>query len=267
MSDVYFVRPHHHYDPYLDLYRLIELSGYPLIYYEEIDPESQNCYILTMLNGEINKDGWGDNPRATIILNDIEWRLKESDYAWPESDLVLPKGVSRVWTGDKWYAERIGAEYVPMGSHVGLVGSAEVAGPQRWDVSPLSYFSGRRTHIMDRLIERGVTIAPNAWGDERDAVLKATSTILHVHQHERIHTVTPLRYAIAAAYHLPLISESVYDAGIFDTAVLYADYAELAGYTALMVKRWLPALQHKADELHDMLCVSNSFRSFVEAAL
>jgi hypothetical protein len=267
MSDVYFVRPHYHYDPYVDLYRLIELSGYPLIYYEDIDPDSQNCYILTMLNGEINENGWGDNPRATIILNDIEWRLKESDYAWPDSDLVLPKGVSRVWTGDKWYAERIGGQYVPMGSHAGLVGTSTLTDGQSWDVSPLSYFSGRRTFIMDRLRERGVTIAPNAWGEERDAVLKASSAIVHIHQHERIHTVTPLRFAIAAAWHKPLISEKVYDRGIFDRAVLYADYGSLPDYTTLMVRRYSDLLQAKADELYDLLCIKNTFRSFVEAAL
>lgn len=267
MPQVYFVRPHYEYDSYFDLYRLIELSGYPLIFYEDIDRDSENFYILTMLNGEINENGWGDNPRATIALYDIEWRLKESDYAWPESDLILPKGVTRVLTGDKWYAERIGAQYVPLGSHSGLAGNATITDGQTFDVAPLSYRTGRRNAALGQMQDKGLTIAPNAWGEERDAILKGAATVVHVHQHDRVPTVAPLRYAIAAAWHKPLISESVHDRGIFDDCVLYAEFDALADYTELMVRRYPELLQAKADELHSLLCVDNSFRSFIEKAL
>lgn len=262
---VYFVRPHYEYDSYSDLMKLIELSGYPLIFYEEIDPSSDNFYILTVLNGEINENGWGDKPRATICLIDLEWRLKESDYAWSESDLTLPKGVSRVWAADKWYAERIGAQYVPIGSHPGLVGAATT--DQTFDVAPLSYRTGRRNKAFGDMQDMGLTLAPNSWSDERDAALKASTCVVHVHQHDRVATVAPLRYAIAAAWHKPLISERVNDRGIFDRAVLYSDFDTIADYTALMVRRYPQLLRDKADELHDKLCVSNSFRSYVEAAL
>lgn len=261
----YFVRPHYEYDSYSDLMKLIELSGYPLIFYEEIDPDSDNLYILTVLNGEINENGWGDKPRATIILLDLEWRLKESDYAWSESDLTLPKGVSRVWAADKWYAERIGAQYVPIGSHVGLVGTAVTE--DRFDLAPLSYRTNRRNAAFGQMQDMGLTLAPNSWGEERDAVIKASSAIVHVHQHDRIPTVAPLRYALAAAYHKPLISEAVHDRGIFEKAVLYSDFAALPDYTALMVRRYSDLLQRKADELHELLVIKNSFRGFVEAAL
>jgi hypothetical protein len=265
MSDVIFVRPHYDYDSYGDMYRLIELSGYPLVFYEDIDRDSDNFYILTVINGEIGPDGWGDNPRCTIGLLDIEWRLKESSYEWPDSDLTLPKGVTRLFAADKWYAERIGAQYVPMGSHPGLAGTARM--DETFDIATMCYIWGRRGNVVAGLQERGVTIAPNGWGDERDALLKSSSGVLHIHQHAKVHTVAPLRYAIAAAWHLPLISESVYDRGIFETSVLYADYDALADYAALMVKRYGRELQAKADELHDLLCVSNSFKSFIQAAL
>jgi hypothetical protein len=260
---VYFVKTRTWYQPYDDFFRLADLSGYPLIYLDEMDLDSDNTYIFTPLNGETT-NGWPDS-RANIIFWDGEWRLKESSYAWPDSDLVIPPGVKHVWASDKWYAERIGAQYVPMGSHVGLVGTART--DEAFDLAVMAYVYGRRSTVMSAIKDKGLTLAPNAWGEERDAVLKASSTMLNVHQHERIHTVTPLRFAIAAAYHLPLISESVYDAGVFDKAVLYADYADLAGYTALMVRRWRPLLQHKADELHELLCIKNSFKSFVQAAL
>ena len=73
MTNIIFARPRHHYDSYTDLYRLIELSGYPLIYFDEIDPVSDNLYVMTIVNGE-NMHGW-HQPRAKIVLWDLEWRL------------------------------------------------------------------------------------------------------------------------------------------------------------------------------------------------
>lgn len=261
---VYFVKTRTRYEPYDDFFRLAELSGYPICYCDEIDVDSDNAYIFTPLNGE-NHHGWREG-RARVILYDIEWRLKESDYEWPESDLVTPPGVSCIWTSDKWYAARIGAQYVPLGSHAGLAGDTPADG-QGWDIAPLSYRTGRRNAAFGDMEGLGLTIAPNAWGEERDALLKETKVVVHVHQHGNVATVTPLRFAIAAAWHKPLISESVHDRGIFTDSVLYADFGALPEYTAIMVRRYPELLKAKADELHDLLCVSNSFRSFVEKAL
>lgn len=255
----------HTYDGYRDFFRLAELSGYRLCYINEVDPDSDNVYIVTPLNGEW-EHGWPGDVRAQIILWDLEWRLKESDYAWPESALKIPPGVQRVWASDKWYADRIEAQYVPLGSHVDLANpnTAEGVG---WDVAPLAYRSGRRSHTINQLAARGLSIAPNAWGTERDTILKHSQAIVHIHQHDRVPTVAPLRFALAAAWRKPLISEDVHDAGIFGNTVLWADLPDLADYTAVMVRRFGHLLKHKADQLHELLCVANSFKSFVEAAL
>jgi hypothetical protein len=131
----------------------------------------------------------------------------------------------------------------------------------------MCYIWGRRGNVLSDIQAKGMTIAPNAWGAERDALLKSSRAMLHIHQHAKVHTVAPLRYAIAAAWHKPLISEEVYDRGIFGESVLYADYSVMADYTDTMVRRYPQLLESKADELHDMLCVSGSFRSYIEAAL
>lgn len=267
---VYFVMTRtmlqpNYYDGYRDYFRLAELSGYQTCYINEVEPDNNHTYIITPLNGEWHH-GWQGTVKAQIILHDLEWRLKESDFAWSESDLTIPPGVSRVWASDKWYAERIGAQYVPLGSHSGLAGDTPPDG-QGWDVAPLSYRTGRRNGAFGAMHEKGLTIAPNAWGDERDSLLKEAKVVIHVHQHDRVPTVAPLRYAIAAAWRKPLISEEVYDRGIFGDCVLYADYSVMAEYTENMVRRYPHLLRDKADALHDTLCVSNSFRSYIEAAL
>lgn len=270
MSQVYFVKTRtmlqpNTYTAYQDYFKLAELSGYQTCYINEIDPDSPNTYIVTPLNGEWNH-GWEGTVKAQIILHDLEWRIGESSYQWAENLLVIPPGVSRVWASDKWYAERIGAEYVPLGSHPGLAGETPPDG-QGWDVAPLSYRTGRRNAAFGEMERIDLSIAPNAWGEERDALLKEAKSVVHVHQHDRVPTIAPLRFAIAAAWHKPLISEDVHDRGIFDECVLYADYGAIADYTALMVRRYGDLLRDKADALHDLLCVKNSFRSYVEGAL
>jgi hypothetical protein len=253
------------YDGYRDLFRMAELSDYPLCYINEVDPDSDHTYIISPLNGEWNH-GWPGDVKAQIILWDLEWRLKESDHQWSESDLTIPPGVKRVWASDRWYAEKIEAQYVPLGSHPGLAGDTPADG-QGWDVAPLAYRTGRRNAALGAMQDNGLTIAPNAWGDERDALLKEAKVVVHVHQHDRVPTVAPLRFAIAAAWRKSLISEDVHDRGIFEDSVLYSEYGVMADYTALMVRRYPDLLQAKADELHDLLCQRNTFKSFVEAAL
>jgi hypothetical protein len=269
MSQVVFVQTRtmlqpNTYDGYRDFFRLAELSGYKTCYINEVDPASGNTYIVTPLNGEWNH-GWEGDVNAQIILWDLEWRIGESSYQWAENLLTIPPGVARVWASDKWYADRINAEYVPLGSHPGLVGTTTT--DQAFDVAPLAYRTGRRNAAFGQMERHGLTMVPNSWGDARDAALKASRAVVHVHQHDNVPTVAPLRFAIAAAWHKPLISEQVHERGIFEDAALYADYSVLADYTAMMVRRYPDLLQRKADELHELLCVKNTFRSFVEAAL
>ena len=264
MSKVYFVKTYHVYESHSDLFTLAELSGYPVITFDQVDIDSDNVYIVAPLSGEWEKR-WDHPIKAEMVLFDLEWRLKESDYAWQESDLVTPPFVKRVWAADKWYAEKIGAQYVPLGSHPGLASRATTN--DAWDVASLAYRTGRRNEAFGQMERRGLSISPNAWGDERSAILNASAVVCHVHQHDKVPTVAPLRYAIAAAWHKPLISEAVWEPGIFGDAVLYAEFDYLAPYVDTMIHRYDWLLKQKADELHDLLCVSNSFKSFIQAAL
>ncbi len=131
MSDPIFARPRYDYDSYRDLYRLIDLSGFKLIFFDEIDPQSDNCYIMTIINGE-NNGGWVD-PKARIVLWDIEWRL-DGEYQ------RLP-GVPEVWASDLWYAEHISAKYVPLGSHPGFALTPPNGQAKPYDAAMLSYMT------------------------------------------------------------------------------------------------------------------------------
>lgn len=254
MSDVIFARPRYDYDSYQDLYRLITLSGYPLIFFDEIDPQSDHCYILTLVNGEIQA-GWPD-AHARIILYDLEWRLNGE---YPR----LP-GISEVWAADRWYAAQIGARYVPLGSHPGLNLHPDDPMQPAYDVAMLAYMTPRRDQMAVWLRQRGITLSPRGWGEERHQALIRTRAMLQVHQHDWAATTAPQRFALAAAYHLPLISEQAADPGIFEQAVLWAGYADLPAAT----ERWLhDDLTAQGEALYQLLCVERTFQSEVEKAL
>ncbi len=293
MPNVIFCRPRHKYESYTDYWRLVELSDYPIIYIDEIDPQSDNTYILTPLNGEW-QDGWQD-PCAQIILWDLEWHLPNPGIAeWNES--VWRPGVARVFASDKWYAEKIGAEYVLLGSHPNLVGywaaslgdgvlekswfppegsraftPAQEAERRKgkYDIALMAYLSPRRSPIKSQLEQMGLKIAPNAWGLERDRALTESRAMLHIHQHDDVATVAPQRWALAAAYKLPLITEGVEDSGLFDFShALSTDYNNLASIAHDFIRRHDPrTLETYGTALHQFLCVEHTFRKCVEAAL
>lgn len=258
MPDVIFARPRWDYASYADFYRLIELSNYPLIYFDEIDPSSDNLYIMTILNGE-NMGGW-QNVRAHIVLWDIEWRL---------DDPAKIPGVRRVWASDRWYAKKIGAQYVPFGSHPDLAPPPARNGKYDYDVATLAYTGPvRRATGFNCLVEHGLSISGNGWGEQREAILRHSKAMVHIHQIEGVNTVAPQRFALAAAWKLPVITETLYDSGIFRyNHLIMSDYANLPDVAALWLHRNdAHILQQFGENLWHLLCVEHTFRQYVEEA-
>jgi hypothetical protein len=257
MTDIFFAEPRHHYQSYEDLRALIRLSEFETCFIDEIDPDSDNAYVITILNGEVPTEGY-PNARAKIVLWDLEYHL----------DGVHVPGV-KVWAADKWYSEQIGGKYVPMGSHPGLC--PEVTPKQDlYDVAFIGYFDGvpRRQLIRHQLMERGVKVSPpGAWGAERHTLLRNSAAYLCVHQHEHIPTIAPLRMVVAAAYGLAVISETVADAGIFNGLVRECGYDEIANVTKSLTAHFEYMSMNYGEGLHQALCRDLTFRKSVESAL
>lgn len=259
MSDVIFALPRTHYGSYADLYALIALSGYPTCFIDEIDAQSDNTYLVTILNGEVT--GW-PGARARIILLDLEWRTGPQ----PPID-----GVAEVWTGDRWHAQVCNARYVPLGSHPDLKPNVYASAEPHYDAAFLGYVVPRREAVLSRLRRMGVHLPPtSAWEDTRHRVLSASRTYLHIHQLDHAPGVPPLRMVVAAAYSLPVISESVADRGIFTEGYLMtADH----GYLADLTRLWACGAAEQArlrdygHALHQLLCHDLTFRKSIDAAL
>lgn len=257
MSDIIFARTRHHYQSYADYWRMVELSGFPTCYVDEIDPDSDHTYIVTPDNDEVRNAGWPDAPRAQIIHWDLEWRLEP----------VAPiRGVRRYWHMDKFVADTIGVQYAPMGGHLGLREQKPSSGPW-YDVAFLGYMVSRRQAVAEELRENRVDVSPSdAWGDKRHNILTRSKIYLHVHQLANIPGLPALRLVVAAAYQLPFLTEAVPNLGVFtDRYCLFErEYKNLVTATGFRMSEYL--IDYGVI-LHEFLCYEFTFRKSVEAAV
>jgi len=258
-----FVKTAWHYKTYEDFFRLAALSGYPVIPLSELNPaHDSKTYIITPLNGEWSA-GW-NNPRARIIHWDLEWRHAH-DYPH------IP-GVAEVWGSDAWYCMQNGLRYVTLGSHPDLPLHPLPATPEppKWDVAFLAYMNPRRAMIAAQLQQAGITIAPNGWDEERHQILTHVRAMVHVHQWDEFMCIAPQRWAVAAAYQLPIISEMC--AAYGDGNGLFISNTpsdkELSGQIEVWIKdRNTLRLESYADSLYRELCIKHPFRHNVDAAV
>ena len=90
----------------------------------------------------------------------------------------------------------------------------------------MSYETGRRQSIYKHLSN----IGPNAWPPERDEILKKSRFALNVHQDHHPFQ-EPLRFALFAAYGLPILSENCHNAWpwIPDDTIITTTYDGLVG--------------------------------------
>lgn len=198
-----FCRTRYTYDSYVDFWRLVELSGYPAIYVDEIPRDApDDVFIVTPVNGEWKQ---GIETSGRVIWWNLEWGLGDG----------APPGVGEVWTSDRWHALQTGARFVPLGSHPSLVSinpAARWNGGAQWDVALLAYLGpARRQTPVNRMVDRGLTMAPNGWGAERDAVLTGSRIMVNIHQHDEWPCIPAQRFALAAAAAIPLVSEAIND--------------------------------------------------------
>lgn len=257
MDDIVFCRTRYHYDSYSDFFRLVELSGFPLIYLDEIDPtDASKTFIFSPLNGEIQNDGkmvgWPD-AKARVV----HWNLEQGCYE------PVP-GLAETWVCDPLLAQECGARYVMMGSHAGLKAEDTITPGLYFDLIALSYWTHRRQLVRDKMLTRGLRIAPDGWAEERHKNLSASYAMLHIHQNDGKPYYAPQRWCIAAAYRMPLISETLGVRGPFPAETFTeVDYMELQ----YAFSRSDLNGRETGEALYQFLCIDNPFRKTVESAV
>lgn len=226
MDDITFVKTRHVYDSYRDFFELVRLAGFPTIYVDELDVSRHGIYIVAPMNGEWRPhiDNQADRPRnAHLILWNIERPSGSAgsvgNYAESNRDLIYKRHVDEVWVSDRRLAEETTMRFVVLGSHPAL---GEPGKEKKYAFCHMSYEVPRRTSIYKHFTSD--TIGQNCWPPERNEVLKKSKFALNVHQD--IHPFQePLRFALFAAYGLPILSETILDSFPWsDEFMLFSGY-------------------------------------------
>lgn len=267
-KEVLFARTRYVYDSYQDFWNLVKLSGYNTCYVDEIDPSKEDTiYITTPIQGELRPhiDNHRDEPRnAHIIL----WQLERpansggsvGGYGKDNRELLYERYFDEIWVSDRQLAAETSLRFVPLGSHPNL-GSPGIPGRKHFDAVHMSYIVPRRETLYIQVKK----LAPNGWGDRRDQVLKQSKTAVNVHQ-DTFPFCEPLRFALFAAYGLPVISERVKDTYPYQDKIVWRDYDDIIP----TLYNGMKDLQHLYDyglAFRQFLCIENNFRKWVDKAI
>lgn len=256
-ADPVFVFPDKDYPSYTDVRRLVELSGFTVV--KQSDPAGfiDGQPIIYLSPEQPPKELF------TPYKSTIWWSLEYGgEY---EPDLSDWKG--EVWASDPTWAAAHDAKFVVMGSHPDLK-TPDIPGgyPNDYDVTMLAYMTPRRQTLKDKLsdLRWPGEIYPGHFTYQRHAQLRSAALMLHAHQREDTSAIAPQRFALCAAYHLPLIHEAVSDEGAYVGAARFEPYENLAAATR---EELADPSNDRGEALYNWLCEELTFRKSVEGAL
>ena len=278
MGEPIFVRTRHVYDSYSDFWRLVELSDFRTCFVDEMDLQAAQTYIVVPVNGEVRPHITHRRTLGSQAARIIWWNLERPDapldfgglrsvdvgYAKVIDEIL--EYVDEVWVSDFHYSEldrRM--RLVPLGSDPDLCGGPRLS--RKYDVALMAAGVPRRDGVIYELKKAGLRVAPNAWGEERDKILRSTPIMLNIHQHENPLPISePLRFALAAAYRMVLVSETIEHSYPLNQGqdFVHCPLPQIVDTVrTLSINPWGRALDLN---LHNTLCVQYNFRRCVEEA-
>lgn len=269
-----FVRSRKPYSSYEDFWKLVGLCGFETAWADEADlAESGRLWVWPTMNMEFLGRilTAGKRRKAKVAW----WYLERPDaQIQPIGDPILAfrgavaealRSLDAVWVSDRALAKLApGSRYAAFGSHHGL---AEVARLTiRYDIAFFGQRTPRRAAAIAAIEARGLSVTPECSGFDRASALASSKIALVVGRVDGMPVLTPLRWAVAAAYSLAILQEDLPDpwplvAGVsvrmspLDAIPLAA--TELAGGDA-----WI----RFGRAARDALCRETTFKDGVERA-
>lgn len=277
--DIVFAKTEHHYDSYTDFWRLVELSGYPTVTVNNVDLHDESkTYIVSPLNGELKAHlDWSQGRQCQLFL----WNLERpggtgslEKYRDDNKRLVYEGFVDRIIVSDVSLARDTGFQFVPVGSHEKLGLPEYDTSKKVFDFIHLMCHSSRRSLFFDYLTPKrslnGFSIAPTGWNDARDWNIRASRYMLNIHQDD-FRYMEPLRFTLAAAYGIPILSETLLDPHPYpEEAILQFNYAQSSNATLKAMRNALDRYDEmiiSAKIIRELLTTTFNFRSCLELYL
>jgi hypothetical protein len=287
MSEIVFAKPVHQYDSYRDFWTLVTLSGFSTVSVSDIDLTKDIIYITAPMNGDYKEHFYGDlkhyEETGEMIGGELQrrkisgqqrlahlivWNLERpagsgstGNYAkdcfkWMETRIA-----DEVWISDPMLADETQTRFVLLGSHPGL---GELSDKKSYDFCHMSLVNPRRTTIYKHFKDK-FRIGPNCWPPERDEVLASSRFALNVHQ-DNYPFCEPLRFALFAAYGLPIISEILATGHPYNDVVTFSYHDLVAGLKVALnddYDQW----KARGAALHQRLCYDFQFGDIVRKAV
>lgn len=293
MTEIIFAKPVHNYDSYSDFWRLVELSGFRTIRVDEIDITRDQIVITAPMNGDYkeyfvgNLKHWEETGEITggelkrqkdsglpQLTHLIIWNLERpagsgsiGNYASECFKWMYAGFANEVWVSDPSMADQTMLRYVILGSDYGL-GEPGRDSEKRYDFAHMSLQNPRRMHIYKNF-DNGA-IGPNCWPwDEdpnRDDVLKRSKFALNVHQ-DNYPFCEPLRFALFAAYGLPIISETLRSSFPYGNDVATVGYHDLVAALQRALGENYGEWKDRGMRLRKKLCEDLQFGRVVRQAI
>ena len=273
--DIVFALSRHVYDSY-DVFRdLVRLSGFEQCFVDEIDFSRRAHYIVTPINGEV-PPALANKPKEGCAAQIIWWCLERFDgpgmrERHPSTiiDEAIGMGFDRCWTScRKVQSLDPRLEHVVFGSHPDLLGVHHITslGFDQYDFTHQSYAWGRREIIYRELRNAKLREGPSLWGGERSSVLIGSRLMLNAHQYD-MQVYAPLRFALAAAFKLPIVTEWIDDPYPLTGHITVAKYEDLIETVKKVVALPEDEREQQGENLHNLLCHARTFGSEIRRSI
>lgn len=244
------------------------------MYVDEMDLyDATKTYITAPYNGDWEAHISNHLDHAAKL---IHWNLERpgegtvQKYKEDNERTIERQLFDEIIVSDRQLAVDTGFTYVPLGSHAKL---GQPSDTKLFDVVHLMCYSLRRAFLFDYLTPRralnGMSIAPNGWGEERHKSLQMSRFMLSIHQ-DNHNYIEPLRFALAAAYALPIVVDDSYDTwpyvpGTGEISIV-SDHGKLAT-TVTAMRRDYGRYRSAGLMLRNKMCGEFSFRKCIERYL
>ena len=274
-----FVKSSATYETYTDFWRLVRLSGFRVLPAREADWSKKGIYIWPTMDEEFMQvmDSFPKGKRAAKL---IFWNLERPDGSyrgkmniqelfWKGTGEIL-EWADAVWVSDKGL-ESIDPRnvFAVLGGHPGLREQPPVE--ISWELLHLGQSTPRRQAVLTKVRELGISVVEGAWGPQRERMLASSRLFVSIDRVFGIHISSPLRYVLAAAYGLPILSEEVEDPYPLEPAktILMAKYENLpnAVHAALRMPMMKDVLAEVGEACRKLLCEEWTFRRGVMEAI
>jgi hypothetical protein len=288
-DNIVFAKPVHRYDSYYDFYKLAELSGFPIISVSDIDITKDQIIITAPMNGDYKEHFVGNlaqweatgeitggqllqQKRSGLprLAHLIIWNLERpsgsgsvGQYAQDSKSWIDNRLCDEIWVSDPVLADETMLRYVTLGSDYGLGEPAWDS--KKYDFAHMSVTIPRRVHIYKEFSNIGHNCWP--WDDpSRDNVLKSSKFALNVHQ-DNFPYCEPLRFALFAAYGLPVITETLADGFPYDGNISAHSYHGLVSALKAALGNDYEEWKERGLSLRKRLCQEFQFGKMVKKAV